>query len=113
MCRSSSPESNHPKDRYKHLEGSPHNFLRITRILKAMGDLGFQHYQKPLLDFIVKEVYEHGTDIICLSNANRMYTGNLQSTEYSLVNFWLETVKDDKERNEIEQNIISYLTKKK
>eukprot|EP01127_Copromyxa_protea_P019609 TRINITY_DN6408_c0_g1_i2.p1 TRINITY_DN6408_c0_g1~~TRINITY_DN6408_c0_g1_i2.p1 ORF type:complete len:182 (-),score=27.07 TRINITY_DN6408_c0_g1_i2:78-623(-) len=81
------------KYRYENLEVHPHNFMRITRILKSLGDLGFQHYQKPLIEFLIDEIYVHG---------------ELKSTEYSLINFWVEAVKDDKERAELEQKIISF-----
>lgn len=83
--------------RYEHLSRSPHNYLRITRILKALGDLGFEHYQKPWLLFFIREIYEEN---------------NLLSTQHSLVNFWLQTIKDDKEREEIEQKIINYISSK-
>jgi hypothetical protein len=55
--------SNEPSDRYRNLNSAPHNFLRITRILKALGDLGFQRYQKPWLDFLITEIYEHGMQL--------------------------------------------------
>jgi len=33
------------KLRYRNLETHYHNYLRITRILKCLGELGFEHYK--------------------------------------------------------------------
>mmetsp|Transcript_8879 Transcript_8879/g.15215 ORF Transcript_8879/g.15215 Transcript_8879/m.15215 type:complete len:180 (+) Transcript_8879:42-581(+) len=37
----------HWKERYRHLNSSFHNYLRITRILKSLGELGFEHFKWP------------------------------------------------------------------
>lgn len=39
----------HYAPRYRHLDSSFHNYLRITRILKCLGELGFEHYKWPFL----------------------------------------------------------------
>ncbi|XP_076852489.1 uncharacterized protein LOC143506522 isoform X2 [Brachyhypopomus gauderio] len=39
----------------KNLNRNTHNNLRITRILKCLGILGFQHYQAPLVQFFLEE----------------------------------------------------------
>lgn len=45
-------------DRYDNLNRSSHNYLRITRILKSLGELGFEHYKLPFCLFIWKEMCE-------------------------------------------------------
>lgn len=37
-----------------------HNNLRITRILKCLGTLGFPHYQAPLVHFFLTETLVNG-----------------------------------------------------
>lgn len=32
-----------------------HNYLRITRILKSLGELGFEHLKAPLVQFLMQE----------------------------------------------------------
>ncbi|XP_045174331.2 putative uncharacterized protein DDB_G0277255 [Mercenaria mercenaria] len=43
------------KERYEHLNRSIHNHFRITRIIKALGELGWQQLQKPWLEFMIHE----------------------------------------------------------
>ncbi|XP_058229841.1 opioid growth factor receptor-like [Hemibagrus wyckioides] len=43
------------RERFENLNRNTHNNLRITRILKCLGLLGFQHYQAPLVHFFLKE----------------------------------------------------------
>ncbi|XP_027032176.2 opioid growth factor receptor-like protein 1 isoform X2 [Tachysurus fulvidraco] len=49
------------RERFKNLNRNTHNNLRITRILKCLGLLGFSHYQAPLVHFFLKETLEHDT----------------------------------------------------
>ncbi|XP_064476316.1 opioid growth factor receptor-like protein 1 isoform X2 [Ornithodoros turicata] len=62
---------------------SLHNSLRITRILKSLGELGYEHLKYPLLEFLLKEVLKHGT---------------LRKLQDSLVNYWIQTLQDDNDR---------------
>ncbi|XP_028262038.1 opioid growth factor receptor-like [Parambassis ranga] len=41
--------------RFDNLNSHTHNNLRITRILKCLGTLGYPHYQAPLVHFFLKE----------------------------------------------------------
>ncbi|KAM9248643.1 opioid growth factor receptor [Dugong dugon] len=41
--------------RFQNLNWHSHNNLRITRILKSLGELGLDHYQAPLARFFLKE----------------------------------------------------------
>uniref|UniRef100_A0A1A8L8S2 Opioid growth factor receptor n=1 Tax=Nothobranchius pienaari TaxID=704102 RepID=A0A1A8L8S2_9TELE len=43
------------KERFGNLERNMHNNLRITRILKSLGELGLEHYQAPLVHFFLEE----------------------------------------------------------
>ncbi|XP_028667506.2 opioid growth factor receptor [Erpetoichthys calabaricus] len=51
VCRAENWE-----ERFTNLDRNPHNNLRISRILKCLGELGFEHYQVPLVKFFLKEV---------------------------------------------------------
>ena len=42
--------------RIGNLNASPHNFLRVSRILTSLGELGFHRYKKPLLEALQREV---------------------------------------------------------
>ncbi|XP_050008942.1 opioid growth factor receptor isoform X12 [Alexandromys fortis] len=43
------------KSRFDNLNRHSHNNLRITRILKSLGELGLEHYQAPLVRFFLEE----------------------------------------------------------
>uniref|UniRef100_A0A8C5P397 Opioid growth factor receptor n=1 Tax=Jaculus jaculus TaxID=51337 RepID=A0A8C5P397_JACJA len=43
------------QQRFKNLNCRSHNNLRITRILKSLGELGLEHYQAPLAHFFLQE----------------------------------------------------------
>lgn len=44
------------ESQYRNLNTHSHNFLRITRILKSLGEFGFEHYKKPFLEHFIEEV---------------------------------------------------------
>jgi hypothetical protein len=46
------------KSRYDNLSYSSHNWLRVTRILKSLGEMGFEHYKAPFMAHIFEEIYE-------------------------------------------------------
>lgn len=76
------------RTRFKHLNHSMHNFLRITRILKCLGEMGFEHYKPPLLDFMLHEA---------------IVTRELDRTLESCYNFWIGTIKDNVERERLKK----------
>ncbi|KAH3757409.1 opioid growth factor receptor region [Pelomyxa schiedti] len=47
------------KDRYENLNWSGHNNLRITRIITSLGQLGFEKYRRPLIEFFTKEIEDN------------------------------------------------------
>ncbi|XP_042367400.1 opioid growth factor receptor-like [Plectropomus leopardus] len=48
------------RERFDNLNSHTHNNLRITRILKCLGTLGYPHYQAPLVHFFLEETLVHG-----------------------------------------------------
>ncbi|XP_047398115.1 opioid growth factor receptor [Sciurus carolinensis] len=50
VCRAQNYHS-----RFQNLNWHSHNNLRITRILKSLGELGLEHYQAPLARFFLEE----------------------------------------------------------
>ncbi|KAH9500530.1 hypothetical protein Btru_072171 [Bulinus truncatus] len=77
--------------RFKNLTRNTHNYLRITRILKSLGELGYEHLKKPFLDFILDEALNKHS--------------SLQATLSSCENYWIGTIKDDNAREELYQRI--------
>ncbi|XP_060588616.1 opioid growth factor receptor-like protein 1 [Ruditapes philippinarum] len=71
------------QDRYDHLNRSRHNLSRITRILKSLGELGYERYQARWVEFIIDEAKIKGL----LPNLNG-----------PCLMHWVITVKDDRER---------------
>lgn len=63
-----------------------HNNLRITRILKCLGTLGYQLYQAPLVHFFLEETLIHG---------------KLPSVKESVLNYFLFAVLNKKERRKL------------
>lgn len=76
------------KSRIAHLNASFHNNLRITRILKALGELGYEHFKKPLVTFLVNEAFQKKTLVNCRK---------------SCLNFWIPTIEDKKEQEDLEK----------
>merc|ERR1712002_477497 len=71
------------KSRFLNLNRSQHNFLRITRILKSLGELGYEHFKAPWLYFILNETLKYKTLIKCRD---------------SCYNYWIGTVKNSVDR---------------
>ncbi|XP_013865995.1 opioid growth factor receptor [Austrofundulus limnaeus] len=74
------------KDRFGNLERNMHNNLRITRILKSLGELGFEHYQAPLVRFFLEET---------------LVKKNLSSVKRSVLDYFLFAVLDKQKRQEL------------
>ena len=70
------------KMRYRHLNSSFHNYLRITRIMKCLGVTGFEHYKTHFLNHMVIEMCKHG---------------NLLNARDSMIKFWLPTLRKPEE----------------
>eukprot|EP00030_Apusomonadida_sp_AF-17_P002129 a2651_67.p1 GENE.a2651_67~~a2651_67.p1 ORF type:complete len:384 (+),score=94.47 a2651_67:67-1152(+) len=44
------------RSQYRNLSAQAHNFLRITRILKCLGELGFEHYKVHFVAHVIREI---------------------------------------------------------
>ena len=86
--------ADHYRPRYRHLNHSFHNYLRITRILKSLGELGYEHYKWPFLKFILAEIFEHG---------------QLTNTKRSCLNFWSQVLRREEEQNEMRRVVEEYM----
>lgn len=63
-----------------------HNNLRITRILKCLGELGFEHYQAPLVQFFLEET---------------LVKKNLSSVKRSVLDYFLFAVRNKQKRRDL------------
>jgi len=50
------PDSGHCNERLNNLNESSHNWLRISRIITSLGELGFHRYKRPFLERLRVEV---------------------------------------------------------
>lgn len=71
---------------YDNLDESGHNLLRITRILKCLGEMGLEHYKKPFVMHVLKEIYENE---------------ELTSTEQSCTDYWVNLLRNEDERQKV------------
>lgn len=74
--------------RFRHLNRSMHNYLRITRILKCLGEFDYERLKAPFVRFVLHEAIVEQT---------------LDNTMDSCLNYWLEVIKDDEERKQIKK----------
>ncbi|KAL4224900.1 Opioid growth factor receptor-like protein 1 [Mactra antiquata] len=70
-------------DRYDHLNKSMHNWLRITRIIKSLGELGWENLQRPWVEFFISEAFEQ-RQLPKVANSLSM-------------KYWIDAVKDETE----------------
>jgi len=87
------------RDRFRNLNTSSHNYLRITRILKCLGEFDYEYLKFPFLAAILRESIMENT----LSNCLR-----------SCKDYWIETLRNQKERRAIRQyatELIEYRNK--
>ncbi|MCI4390049.1 hypothetical protein PGIGA_G00118090 [Pangasianodon gigas] len=74
------------RERFANLNRNTHNNLRITRILKCLGLLGFRHYQAPLVHFFLEETLVKDT---------------LPRVKHSVLDYFLFAVLDKSERKDL------------
>ncbi|KAG9474540.1 hypothetical protein GDO78_004700 [Eleutherodactylus coqui] len=74
------------EDRFKNLNYHSHNNLRITRILKCLGEMGYSHFQAPLVRFFLEETL------------SRDKLGNVKR---SVLDYFMFAVKDKHERRKL------------
>uniref|UniRef100_A0A668SLC9 Opioid growth factor receptor (OGFr) conserved domain-containing protein n=1 Tax=Oreochromis aureus TaxID=47969 RepID=A0A668SLC9_OREAU len=75
--------------RFHNLNSHTHNNLRITRILKCLGNLGYPHYQAPLVHFFLEET---------------LVNGQLPNIRDSVLSYFMFAVLDKTQR----RNLIKY-----
>uniref|UniRef100_A0A087XKF9 Opioid growth factor receptor 2 n=1 Tax=Poecilia formosa TaxID=48698 RepID=A0A087XKF9_POEFO len=78
--------ADHWSDRFQNLNNHTHNNLRITRILKCLGTLGYRHYQVPLVRFFLEET---------------LVNGELPRVKDSALSYFLFAVLDKQERRKL------------
>uniref|UniRef100_A0A3Q0RUU4 Opioid growth factor receptor like 1 n=1 Tax=Amphilophus citrinellus TaxID=61819 RepID=A0A3Q0RUU4_AMPCI len=66
------------QERFQHLNESHHNYLRITRILKSLGELGYEAFKAPLVRFFLEESLCHGT---------------LHNMQHSILEYYVYTIR--------------------
>lgn len=81
------------KPRFHNLSWSSHNWLRVTRILKSLGELGFEHYKLPWLLAICEEVF---------------VTRALSACDRSFVNFWAWTLRKEEDQRQLQKEIAKH-----
>ncbi|KAM9316598.1 opioid growth factor receptor-like protein 1 [Gastrophryne carolinensis] len=74
------------QERFQHLNDSPHNYLRITRILKSLGELGYEHFKPPLVKVFLQESIVENT---------------IPNMKQSALEYFVYTVKDRRERRRL------------
>jgi len=65
--------------RFRNLNWSSHNYLRITRILKSLGELGFEHMKKNIVAKFIEECF---------------VTEALPNIKRSLVDYWVPVLRN-------------------
>ncbi|KFP74893.1 Opioid growth factor receptor, partial [Acanthisitta chloris] len=73
-------------ERFENLNRFSHNNLRITRILKCLGEMGYEHYQVHLVKFFLTETLVEET---------------LPSVKRSALDYFLFTVRNKQKRREL------------
>ncbi|CAF1269992.1 unnamed protein product [Rotaria magnacalcarata] len=74
------------KERFRNLNSSSHNYLRITRILKCLGEFDYEYLKFPFLAQILFESIIENTLPNCLRSCK---------------DYWIETLRSQEERRAI------------
>ncbi|NXP46993.1 OGRL1 protein, partial [Heliornis fulica] len=74
------------QERFQHLNESQHNYLRITRILKSLGELGYESFKFPLVKFILHEALVEDT---------------IPNIKQSALEYFVYTIRDRRERRKL------------
>ena len=76
--------SEHYTERFAVLNASSHNYMRITRILKSLGELDYEYLKPPFVRFVISEALQSHL---------------LDNTLNSCMKYWVETIRDENERD--------------
>lgn len=74
------------QDRFQHLNESQHNYLRITRILKSLGELGYESFKVPLVKIFLLEALVENT---------------IPNIKQSALEYFVYTIRDRRERRKL------------
>ena len=75
---------------------SKHNHLRISRIIKSLGELGYERFQMPWVEFIFREIFKKS---------------ELPSLKFSsCLSYWLLALNDEGEKGHLYQKYGRYLS---
>ncbi|XP_027861793.1 opioid growth factor receptor-like protein 1 [Xiphophorus couchianus] len=66
------------QERFQHLNESHHNYLRITRILKSLGELGYEAFKAPLVRLFLEE---------------SLCSGTLPNVQHSVLEYFVYTIR--------------------
>lgn len=80
-------------DRFQNLRSHGHNNMRISRMLKCLGDVGLEHYKRPIVEFYIMNLYGESAPLAGSGCAN------------SCKQYWVKTLRNDAERAEMESLI--------
>jgi len=86
------------RSRYDNLNNCFHNYLRITRILKCLGEVGLEHYKLPFLLHVGTEILAHG---------------ELTNAKDSLIRYWAPTLRNKDQRDEMDKRIQEAVKKQR
>ncbi|XP_072371429.1 uncharacterized protein [Scyliorhinus torazame] len=78
--------AHHWRKRFNNLNLRMHNNLRITRMLKCLGEMGFEHYQPPLVKFFLTE---------------SLIRNQLPNVKESVLDYFLYTIRSKSERRKL------------
>ncbi|KAL4225056.1 Opioid growth factor receptor-like protein 1 [Mactra antiquata] len=81
--------------RYTHLNESFHNRMRITRIIRCLGEVGYEKLQTKWLSFIMKEAMV----------SKKLYKLGGYSIEY-----FIDAIKEDTDREKVYEKYFKYMT---
>ncbi|XP_077109009.1 uncharacterized protein LOC143765824 isoform X1 [Ranitomeya variabilis] len=74
------------RERFRNLNNHSHNNMRITRILKCLREMGYSHFQAPLVNFFLQET---------------LWDGHLPNVKQSALDYFMPTVKDTQEHKKL------------
>ncbi|XP_018120990.1 opioid growth factor receptor-like protein 1 isoform X2 [Xenopus laevis] len=74
------------QERFQHLNESQHNYLRITRILKSLGELGYENFKPPLIKLFLQE---------------SVVANTIPNMKQSALEYFVYTIKDRRQRRKL------------
>jgi hypothetical protein len=77
-------------NRFTNLRRHGHNNMRISRMLKCLGDVGLEHYKRPIVEFYIMNIWGEIAPLAgsgCADSCKR---------------YWVKTLRNDAEREAME-----------